>query len=248
MITEAIVGDFQKGVRRGKSLFVPHAIDLAKLPAAPKPPPQLAAWKDKLLIVHTGVVEILQREGLRRFSSFLAKNPDLNAKLVLSTPNSHTDLRRYGLDSRAVSWKSLQSARRKCWPSNAPPVLCFWSSLPFYADAIKSFTIGRPRTRLKTVEYLTSGVRFIYAHIPADSYYATHIRKHGYAFVADETSDEYLRKTFVANHQRPGVARSTHQPRPGLQVNLRSAPASSGSLWKAVTQIDPSTLREPLVS
>lgn len=184
VLSEAIAGDFQK--RFGlASVVVPHTIDIAGLRASPQPLAQLAAWKSKRLLVHTGVVEGLQREGLLRIAKVIHAHPELDARLVLATPGSHSDLLAGGFDLPWVELVRLSPGEAIALQRAADALVAV---LPF-EGAIDAYQ--RTAFPTKVVEYMAAGVAIL-AHAPPDSFFAHHVRERGYALLADEPNENAL--------------------------------------------------------
>jgi glycosyltransferase involved in cell wall biosynthesis len=186
VLSAAIADDFQNRFHLA-SIVVPHSIDLAALPAAAPPPARVAAWKDKRLIVHTGVVEGLQREGLLRLAKVIQAHPELNARLVLSTPTSHSDLYANGFDLPGVEVGTFTSVEVAALQRTADVLVAV---LPF-AGEIEEYQ--RTAFPTKVVEYMAAGVPIL-AHAPGDSFFAGHVRKHGYALLVDEPDEGSLHR------------------------------------------------------
>jgi glycosyltransferase involved in cell wall biosynthesis len=184
VLSEAIRDDFQARFQLD-SVVIPHSIDLAALPVAPPLPARFASGANKKRIVHTGVVEGLQREGLLRIARAIHAHPEWNASLILSTPTSHADLRASGFDLPCVEIGTFSNAE-VCALQRAADLLV--AALPF-EGVIDVYQ--RTAFPTKVVEYMTAGVPIL-AHAPADSFFARHIREHGYAFLADDPDEAAL--------------------------------------------------------
>lgn len=173
VLTEALAADFRE--RFGlESIVVPHSIEVGEIPAvtAPTAPHR---------IVHTGVVEALQRASLHRIHRALAGAPELAASLTLSTPTAHGDLAEFA----GAEIVTLPSAEVRTLQRSAAVLLAV---LPF--DGPHS-TLRQTAFPTKVIEYMTSGVPIL-AHAPADSFFARHAREHGYALLVEEPSETAL--------------------------------------------------------
>ncbi len=189
VLSDAIGDDFR--ARFGlDSVVIPHTIDLAALPTAPPLPALLGSLTKKKLIVHTGVVEGLQREGLLRLARTIHAHPEWNARLVLSTPNSHSDLRAGGFDLPCVEIGTFASAE-VCALQRAADLLV--AVLPF-EGVIDAYQ--RTAFPTKVVEYMAAGVPIL-AHAPPDSFFAHHICKHGYAWLVGEPDESSLARAMT---------------------------------------------------
>ena len=189
VLSDAIREDF--ATRFGlSSVVIPHTIALAQTPVESAVPASLKILKDRKLIVHTGVVEGLQREGLLRLARVIHDHPELNAQLVLSTPTSHADLRANGFDLPWVQIGTFTSAEVASLQRAADLLI---GVLPF-EGAIEAYQ--RTAFPTKVVEYMTSGVPIL-AHAPADSFFAAHVRQHGYALLVDRADGDLLRQALV---------------------------------------------------
>jgi glycosyltransferase involved in cell wall biosynthesis len=184
VLSEAIAEDFQQRFSLSSEV-IPHSIDLARLPANVVELPQLDRWKGHRLVVHTGVVEGLQREGLQRLKQVIEGHPELNAALVLSTPTSRESLLATGFDSPCVQILSLQADEVFSLQRLASVLVAV---LPF-KESIESYR--RTSFPSKVVEYLASGTPIL-AHAPADCFFAKHVRKGGYAWLVDRPDGNSL--------------------------------------------------------
>jgi glycosyltransferase involved in cell wall biosynthesis len=173
VLSEAISEDFQSRLSLS-STVIPHSIDVARLKG-----PALWPAESKRLIVHTGVVEGLQREGLLRLADTIAAHPELNAKLVLATPTPKSELLANGFDRPFIEIALLTNDEVRALQRAASVLVAV---LPFYG-AISAYQ--RTAFPTKVVEYMAAGVPIL-AHAPADSYFASHARMHGYAVVVDQ--------------------------------------------------------------
>jgi glycosyltransferase involved in cell wall biosynthesis len=159
------------------SVVVPHGIEVpAVLPEARR---EVRASGRR--VVHTGVVEHLQREGLMRVRAALAGHPELKAELALSTPTHRSALAGF----EGVEIRSLPSAEVAGFQAGADVLVAV---MPF-EGADRSFALTSFPT--KVTEYMLSGVPIL-AHAPEDSYFARHARERGYALVVDDPSAEAL--------------------------------------------------------
>ncbi len=176
VLSEALQDDFEH--RFGlESVVVPHSIAL---------PSEIGTFRrqeGEKVIAHTGVVEALQREGLRRVHAALLTSPEWEAKLVLSTPTAPSDLGEFHA-ARIVTLAN--SEVRELQRRSAVLV----AVVPF-AGSYES--LRRTTFPTKVVEYLTSGVPIL-AHAPPDSFFAQHVRRHGYALLVDEPSEAAVRE------------------------------------------------------
>lgn len=234
-LSDAIAEDFQ--ARFGlSSVVVPHSIDLAALPADAQPPTQLAAWKNKRLVVHTGVVEGLQREGLLRFAKVIHAHPELNALLVLSTPTSTTDLLANGFDLPCVKIGTFTSAEVMSLQRAADVLLAV---LPF--GTFEEYR--RTAFPTKVVEYMAAGVPIL-AHAQPNSFFAQHVHKHGYALLAEEPNE-------TAVHAALSRLLDDTPLRRELVLHAKATVESVFDLKKVATQfadacgIDRATLKRP---
>jgi glycosyltransferase involved in cell wall biosynthesis len=183
VLSAAIGEDFQQ--RFGlDSVVIPHTIDPGQAPA-PVPPARLASWREKRLIVHTGVVEGLQRTGLLRLARLIEAHPEWNARLVLSTPTSSSDLRGHGFDLPSVEIGTFTSAEVAGLQQAAHILVAV---LPF-DGSIEAYQ--RTAFPTKVTEYMAAGVPIL-AHAPPGSYFARHVQAHGYALLAGEANEASL--------------------------------------------------------
>lgn len=179
VLSEALKEDFQH--RLGlPSTVIPHSIDLAASEGVPFRPSS-----SHRLIVHTGVIEHLQEEGLKRIASVIVQHPQWNARLVLCSPTSKADLIGRGLDLPGVEIVSLSTLEVLSLQRSADLLVAV---LPFQGE-IQAFQ--RTAFPTKVVEYMASGVPIL-AHAPTDSFFANHVRKNGYAMLADSSDSASL--------------------------------------------------------
>ena len=136
--------------------------------------------KGKRLIVHTGAVAALQMEGLLQVAKAVEAHPELNAKLVLSTPSGIAEVIRMGFDPKAVEIVYLKKEEVFALQRFASALLVV---LPFTQRSDE-----RTPFPTKTVEYMASGTPIL-AYIPADSFLAGHIAQYGYALTAKSESE-----------------------------------------------------------
>lgn len=162
------------------SVVIPHSIEITRTPKVGRWPAQ-----EKKLIVHTGVVEALQIEGLKRIAGVIGDHPELNAKLVLVTPTPRARLHAIGLDLPHVEILKLSDDEVRTVQSAAAVLVAV---LPFHGD-IEAYQLTAFPT--KAVEYMRAGAPIL-AHAPGESFFAKHVRAHGYALLVDRPEPEAL--------------------------------------------------------
>jgi glycosyltransferase involved in cell wall biosynthesis len=203
VLSEALQKDFQERFGLG-STVIPHSIDLSAT-AMPPRPEKPGSYRR---IVHTGVIEHLQEEGLKRIATVLEKHPEWNAKLVLSTPTSKADLLSRGFDCPFIEILSLSNAEVRSLQCSADLLVAV---LPFHGE-IEAYQ--RTAFPTKSVEYMASGVPIL-AHAPAGSFFANHVRKHGYALLADscqeQALEEALHRALEDSHLRDTLLEKARQ-------------------------------------
>jgi glycosyltransferase involved in cell wall biosynthesis len=194
IVTEGYEPDFSRR-HNLDTTFIPHTLELterrerlAKLPIPDHKPP--------FRIVHTGIV-VGQKEGLLRIAQTLHKNPDLNAKLILSTPTAKADLLKSGFDLPCVEIHSLPQEEVLKLQASAHILTTVF---PFYTKTKEGAMAGYPT---KLVEYLSLD-RPILIHAPEWSFVVKHARKHNYAKVVDRPDPEQLAETIRTLLQNPG--------------------------------------------
>lgn len=174
VISEALADDFQQ--RFGlSSTVIRHGLDLRLYPPAE---PSAAAAGGPLRLVHTGVVEHLQYESLRRIIDAVAQCPQLQARVLLSTPNRREDLAACGLAQPHVEIMALPTPEVRALQRSASVLLAV---LPFFGQ-IKALDLTAFPTKL--VEYMAAGVPIL-VHAPPESFLARHVRHHRYAWLVD---------------------------------------------------------------
>ncbi|GEM_PF-1258507 len=175
IVSEGYAQDFRH--RFGlNSILLPHSIDLKEIQRRMGElhgPPENGSTR----IVHTGIVEG-QREGLLRIAETLHQNPDLDAKLILSTPTPKDRLLNQGFDLPCVEILSLPHDKVLDLQASAHILV---TVLPFFHKTKEGALTGYPT---KLVEYLATG-RPILIHAPAWTHLCQHARRHGYASIVD---------------------------------------------------------------
>lgn len=182
-ISEGLADHLSKRYRR-QVIPVPHTHAPPSRDAAGGPAGEIPASSSggKRTILYTGVVEVLQEASLLRIARVIGKNPSLNARLVICTPNRIEHLLRRGFASPGVDLLTLPRSRVLPLQRSADLLL---SVLPF-ENEIEAHALTAFPT--KTIEYLHSEVPVL-VHAPAGSFAARHARKYGYAFVSDSTDE-----------------------------------------------------------
>lgn len=175
VISEALAEDFEQRFNLN-STVIRHGLDLRLYPAAN---PEPLARHKPLRIVHTGVVEHLQYESLRRIIDAVADCPELRAEIVLSTPNRREDLAACGLDQPHVQILALPTQEVRNLQRSAHVLLAV---LPFFGS-IKKLDLTAFPTKL--VEYMAAGVPIL-VHAPPESFLAKHVRRYRYALLVDK--------------------------------------------------------------
>jgi glycosyltransferase involved in cell wall biosynthesis len=135
--------------------------------------------------VHTGVVEQLQYEGLKRLAETLMHHPELKAKLVLCTPNSPQDLAACGLGLPCVEIVSLRKEEVLQLQRRASVLVAV---LPFTGEIRE---LERTAFPTKVVEYLCAGAPIL-AHAPAESFFGQHVLRHQYGLLVDQPEEAAL--------------------------------------------------------
>jgi glycosyltransferase involved in cell wall biosynthesis len=179
VLSQAIAADLRE--RFGlESIVIPHSIDLSV-------PPGTMAWprREEKLIVHTGVVEGLQIEGLLRLAGVIGSHPGLHARLVLATPTPKDHLHACGFNLPHVEILKLTDIEVRALQRAAAVLVAV---LPFHGE-IAAYQLTAFPT--KAVEYMTTGAPIL-AHAPRDSFFATHVREHGYALLIDDADPSAL--------------------------------------------------------
>jgi glycosyltransferase involved in cell wall biosynthesis len=168
------------------SVVVPHSIDIpAMLQRAAAAPPAIPVPGKEVLLVHTGVVEDLQQESLLRLARALHWHPDLNARLVISTPTSKADLARRGFDLPCVDIRNLDQEEVFALQRQAAIAVAV---LPFQSRLTRLQMTAFPT---KIVEYMLSGAPIL-IHAPPESYLVESARHHRYAMLVTEPSEKAL--------------------------------------------------------
>ncbi|MCX8157492.1 MAG: glycosyltransferase [Verrucomicrobiae bacterium] len=181
VISEALAEDFTQ--RFGlSSTVIRHGLDLRLYPPADPPP---TAADGPLRLVHTGVVEHLQYESLRRIIDAVARCPELRAQVILSTPNRREDLAACGLAQPHVQIVALPTPEVRALQRSASVLLAV---LPFFGT-VKALDLTAFPTKL--VEYMAAGVPIL-VHAPPDSFLAQHVRRHHYAWLVDKPDEAAL--------------------------------------------------------
>lgn len=233
VLSEAIGADFRE--RLGcDSVVIPHTINLGALAASPSPPAQLAQWRTKKLILHTGVVEDLQREGLLRIARTLHAHPELDARLVLTTPNSREDLLSVGFDLPCVEIATLAFGEVLALQRAADLLVAV---LPF-RGAVETYQ--RTSFPTKCLEYMAAGVPIL-AHTPPGSFLARHVTSHGYAYLVDRAEEPALVNA-LRSLLGDDVLRARLVERAGVTVKEIFALSEIATRFADVCQIDRSTL------
>lgn len=147
----------------------------------PLPPSKVSVPTSGRTVVHTGVVEELQTEGLLRIKETLDQNPSLNARLLLSTPTHRASLALFG----GVEIKALPHDKVSELQASADILVAV---LPFNTGASYHQLTSFPT---KVTEYMLSGVPIL-AHAPRESYFSRHVAEHGYAYLVDTPSHAAL--------------------------------------------------------
>ena len=181
VISEALAEDFEQ--RFGLSATViRHGLDLRLYPPAE---PAAPAASGPLRLVHTGVVEHLQYESLRRIIDAVAQGPELQAQVILSTPNRREDLAACGLARPHVEILALPTPEVRALQRSASVLLAV---LPFFG-AVKALDLTAFPTKL--VEYMAAGVPIL-VHAPPESFLARHVRRYQYACLVDTPDPQAL--------------------------------------------------------
>jgi glycosyltransferase involved in cell wall biosynthesis len=205
VLSEGIAEDFHRRFALD-STVVPHSIDL-KSASEPMPWPR----ENKKLIVHTGVVEGLQHEGLERIARVVEAHPELNAKLVLAGPTPKGHLLAGGFDLPCVEIMKLGDTEVRALQCAASVLVAV---LPFHGE-IEAYQMTAFPT--KVVEYMTTGVPIL-AHAPGNSFFAGHALRHGYARLADSLDSTALYEA-LASLLRDEAANTELTARARLTVN-----------------------------
>jgi glycosyltransferase involved in cell wall biosynthesis len=181
VISEALADDFQQ--RFGlSSVVIRHGLDLRLYPPAEAP---AEPNRGPLRLVHTGVVEHLQYESLRRIIDAVAQCPELQARVILSTPNRREDLAACGLAQPHVEMVALPTPEVRALQRSASVLLAV---LPFFGQ-IKALDLTAFPTKL--VEYMAAGVPIL-VHAPPESFLARHVRQYQYAWLVDRPDPAVL--------------------------------------------------------
>jgi glycosyltransferase involved in cell wall biosynthesis len=183
------------------STLLPHSIDLGKIhqrmAKLPRPPDD-----GSTRIVHTGIVEG-QKEGLLRIAETLHKNPDLDARLILSSPTPRDRLLNQGFDLPCVEILTLPHDKVLDLQASAHILV---TVLPFFHKTKEGALTGYPT---KLVEYFATG-RPILIHAPAWTHLCQHARRHGYASIVDEACEnsiaDAIRKLRQDNDHRRAIS------------------------------------------
>jgi glycosyltransferase involved in cell wall biosynthesis len=181
VISEALADDFQQRFQLS-STVIRHGLDLRLYPPAEPSP---AAANGPLRLVHTGVVEHLQYESLRRIIDAVAQCPELQAQVILSTPNRREDLAACGLAQPHVEIVALPTPEVRALQRSASVLLAV---LPFFGQ-IKALDLTAFPTKL--VEYMAAGVPIL-VHAPPESFLARHVRQYQYAWLVDRPDPAVL--------------------------------------------------------
>jgi glycosyltransferase involved in cell wall biosynthesis len=185
VLSDALADDFQRRFSLD-SVVIPHSI---RIDDSPDPVP----WptQSKKLVVHTGVIEALQLEGLLRIASLIDSHPEWNARLVLATPTPRDHLLASGFNLPTVEILRLTNAEVRALQRAASLLVAV---LPFHGQ-VEAFQLTAFPT--KVVEYMTTGVPIL-AHAPRDSFFASHVLRHGYARLADSPDLAPLTETLAS--------------------------------------------------
>jgi glycosyltransferase involved in cell wall biosynthesis len=184
------------------STLLPHSIDLAevrrRMAELPGPPTD-----GPTRIVHTGIVEG-QKEGLLRIAKTLHKNPDLDARLILSTPTPREHLLSQGFDLPCVEILTLPHDKVLDLQASAHILV---TVLPFFHKTKEGALTGYPT---KLVEYLATG-RPILIHAPAWTHLCQHANRDGYASIVDHPCEESIADAIRKLRQDNAHARTISQ-------------------------------------
>lgn len=181
VISEALAEDFNQ--RFGlSSVVIRHGLDLSLYPPAP---PESARTDGPLRLVHTGVVEHLQYESLKRIMDAVGRHPEWQAQIILSTPNRRADLAACGLAQPHVQIVALPTPEVRALQRSASVLLAV---LPFFGT-VK--TLDWTAFPTKLVEYMAAGVPIL-VHAPPQSFLARHVRRHQYAWLVDQPDEAAL--------------------------------------------------------
>lgn len=217
IISGGYAQDFTHRFGLGTTLL-PHSIDLGnirtRIDALPRPPAD-----GPTRIVHTGIVEG-QREGLLRIARTLHHNPDLNARLLLSTPTPKDRLLRQGFDLPCVEILSLTQDEVLQLQATAHILT---TVLPFFHPNKEGALTGYPT---KLVEYLAAA-RPILIHAPAWTHLCQHARQHGYAQIADRPDEDAIaqaiRKLQTDTAHTQQLTRNAKQTAPNFDIQTITA-------------------------
>jgi len=224
VLSEALQEDFRQ--RFGmESTVIPHPIALTEGIG------EFQRSTDERLIVHTGVVEALQREGLRRVQAAILANPEWKTQLVLSTPTDPADLGEF----HAARIATLPGAEVRALQRRAAVLV---AALPF-ADSHES--LRRTAFPTKVVEYLTTGVPIL-AHAPPDSFFARHVRQHGYALLVDEPTEAAVQAGLTRLLTDDALCRELTTRAQRFVQDVHALPRVATAFARAC-EIDPAALR-----
>jgi glycosyltransferase involved in cell wall biosynthesis len=184
VLSEAIAEDFADRFSFD-SVVIPHSIDLSANAGTAEWPADA-----QRLIVHTGVVEGLQREGLLRLAAAIGGHPELNAKLVLATPTLKSDLIENGFALPCVEIVKLGNTDVRALQRAASVLVAV---LPFHGQITAYAQTAFPT---KVIEYMTTGAPIL-AHAPPDSFFARHVSANGYALLVDRPEPAALHKALT---------------------------------------------------
>lgn len=181
VLTEALAADLKR--RLGlDSTVIPHSINPGVRDRHDVALPDIGAPRERL-IVHTGVVEQQASGGLLRVAEVIARHPQWNARLVLSTPSDRNHLLANGFDRPFISIVSLKDEQVFALQSRAHLNLAVVS---FHRSEEADYESTIFPTKL--IEYMAAGPP-IFVHAPPRSFLTQHARNHGYAVVADSKDE-----------------------------------------------------------
>jgi glycosyltransferase involved in cell wall biosynthesis len=186
VLTQALADDLQARFRLD-STVIPHSINTSVAPPDPGSVDlPVIGTTDERMIVHTGVVEQQASGGLLRIADAIAKHPEWNVRLVLSTPSDRDHLLANGFDRPFISILSLRDEQVFALQQRAHLTVAVVSFHRAEEDDYESTIFPT-----KLIEYMKAGPPIL-VHAPPRSFLTRHAQLHGYAIVANSKDGTHI--------------------------------------------------------